>query len=61
MTKTQLELLLIYVDAKIEYEFASRDVDEDGYGYTLKAEKFALKQAEAALRASVPQEEDAER
>lgn len=44
------ELIRNYVDKAIEYEFAVRDVDEDGYTSSANAEKTAREEAFMKLK-----------
>ena len=47
------ELIRDYVDRAIEYEFAVRDVDEDGYTTSANDEKKAREDAYNKLKESI--------
>ena len=42
MNKKTLDALFVYIDAKIEYEFASIEEDEDGYTSSCVTERKAM-------------------
>lgn len=48
-----LSLLLDYINAKIEYEFAVREPEADGYMGAAIEEREKLKEAERKLRESL--------
>lgn len=50
MTKETIEAIIRYVDAKVEYELASIERDEDGYMGSCVTERKAMEAAEDELR-----------
>jgi hypothetical protein len=49
MNRNQVELLIKYIDAKIKYEFALKEQDEEGYTHNPIKEKQAMQEVELQL------------
>lgn len=49
MTKEQLELLIEYIDAKIEYAIASNEEGSDGYKVTAHNERKVVENIKSKL------------
>jgi len=52
MNAAQIEAIIKYVDAKIEYELASIEVDEDGYLGSCVTERKMMEKAKDELKKS---------
>jgi len=51
MNKEQIEAILDYIDKKIEYELASIERDEEGYGGACVEERKSMERAKGQLYA----------
>lgn len=50
MDNSKLDLILQYIDAKFEYEFAKREIDSDGYIGTPVTERKIMENLLAKLK-----------